>query len=111
MSDKNGDIFQRVFDVIESRKKADEKASYVASLFRGGSEKINVKIVEEAGEVCEAGLAEDKTHLTHEAADLIFHTFVLLSHKGVTLDDLRTELDRRFGVSGHAEKASRDPKK
>ena len=111
MSDQKDDIFQRVFDVIESRKKADETASYVASLFRGGSEKINGKIAEEAGEVCEAGLGEDKGHLTHEAADLIFHTLVLLSHKGVTLTELRAELDRRFGVSGHAEKASRSPKK
>lgn len=110
MASQKDDIFQRVFDVIESRKKADEKDSYVASLFRGGSPKINGKISEEAAEVCEAGLADDKVHLTHEAADLLFHTFVLLSHKGVSLEELRTELARRFGVSGHAEKAAR-PKK
>lgn len=110
MNEQNRDIFQRVFDVIESRKKADGKSSYVASLFAGGSAAINAKISEEAGEVCEAGLAEDKTHLVHEAADLLFHTFVLLSHKNVLLAELRAELDRRFGVSGHAEKAAR-PKK
>ncbi len=104
---KSKDIFDSVFAVIRSRKGRDPKSSYVASLLQKGTEKINAKIFEEAVEVCEAGLAHDKKHLTHEAADLVFHLFVLLSHQNISLKDLRAELKRRFGVSGHVEKASR----
>jgi phosphoribosyl-ATP pyrophosphohydrolase len=52
-------------------------------------------------------LAEDKTALTGEAADLIFHLMVLLADADVSLTDVLAELGRREGVSGHDEKASR----
>ena len=42
-----------------------------------------------------------------EAADLLFHLMVLLGAKGVPLADVLAELDRREGVSGIEEKASR----
>ncbi len=101
------DIFRRLFDVIEERKLSAPEVSYVAKLMNKGTEKINEKITEEAGEVCEAALEPDKNHLVHEICDLLFHTFVLASHREITIDDIKTELERRFGTSGLAEKAGR----
>jgi len=40
-------------------------------------------------------------------ADLWFHTMVLLAEQGLSADDVLKELARRFGVSGHDEKAAR----
>lgn len=105
MGDK--DILDRVFEVIESRKSAQPDQSYVAGLLAGGAEKINAKILEEAREVCEAGLQEDRPHLVHELCDLMFHAFVLAAHRGVGLDDLRAVFQQRFGTSGLVEKARR----
>ena len=60
-------------------------------------------IIEAASEEGEAG----REHFVYEAADLLYHTFVLLAHRDVSLDEVRSELARRFGVSGLEEKASR----
>ena len=96
--------------VIDDRKASPSEKSYTASLFRGGVGKIGEKIMEEAEEVVEAA---DETgpdghnHLVHEAADLIYHLFVMLGHRDVQLTEVEQELARRFGISGIDEKASR----
>lgn len=102
-----GDIFDRLFRVLEERKQASPDNSYVAKLMARGTEKINLKITEESGEVCEAALGNDREHLVHEICDLLFHTFVLASYKEIKLGDIRNELERRFGTSGLEEKAGR----
>ena len=102
------DIFTRLFEVINERKKASPESSYVSKLMHRGTEKINSKITEEAGEVCEAALEDDKEHLVYEICDLLFHTFVLASHKDIVIDDIKAEFERRFGTSGLVEKAGRD---
>ena len=101
------DTLARLEATIASRKGADPKASYVASLFAKGRPKIARKLGEEAVEAIVAALAEDKAALTSEAADTIFHLMVLLADADVPLADVLAELDRREGVSGHDEKASR----
>jgi phosphoribosyl-ATP pyrophosphohydrolase len=101
------DIFSRLVDVIESRKQSSPEESYVAKLMHKGTEKINSKITEEAAEVCEAALEEDKDHLVYEICDLFFHTLVMASHKDIKLEDIEKELDKRFGTSGLVEKAGR----
>ena len=101
------DIFSRLFDVIAARKSASPEKSYVAKLMHKGTGKINEKISEEAGEVCEAALEDDKAHLTYEICDLLFHAFVMASYKEITIDDIKTEFERRFGTSGLVEKAGR----
>lgn len=101
------DIFYRLFDIIEERKTASPDSSYVAKLMHKGTEKINSKITEEAAEVCEAALEEDKDHLVYEICDLLFHTFVMAGHRDIKLEDITTELERRFGTSGLEEKARR----
>ncbi len=100
-------VFEELFQIIEERKKSTPEESYVASLMHKGVEKINKKIMEEAGEVCEAALEDDRDHLVYELCDLLFHSFVLAGYKNITIDDLAKELGRRFGTSGHVEKAGR----
>ena len=104
-------IFNKLFEVIESRKKINPEESYVSSLFNKGTEKINSKIIEEANEVCEASLESDKEHLIHEICDLFFHLFVLTSYKEIKLSEVEKELERRFGKSGLLEKKERGEKK
>jgi phosphoribosyl-ATP pyrophosphohydrolase len=103
-------VFENLFQTIEERKSRNPAESYVSSLMHNGTVKINEKIREEAEEVCEASLEEDKDHLVHEICDLLFHTFVLAGYKSITLSDIEKELARRHGTSGLAEKASRGAK-
>ena len=73
----------------------------------GGAKVIGKKVAEEAAELVIEGVSGDEVGITAEAADLLFHTMVLLAHRGVPLDTVLAELDRREGTSGLVEKASR----
>jgi len=100
------DALDRLEATIRDRRGADPGSSYVASLLARGTPRIAQKLGEEATETVIAALtAPDK--LASEAADLLFHLLVLLADAGLSLDDVRTELSRREGVSGHDEKAAR----
>ena len=104
-------IFAQLMAVIEDRKANPPEKSYTTTLFAGGVAKIGGKITEEAAEVVEAaGEPGDagRDHTVHEAADLIYHLFVLLAQQEIPLADVEHELARRFGVSGLDEKASRN---
>lgn len=101
------DTLDRLEAVIAERRGASADSSYVASLFAKGREKIAQKVGEEATETVIAALSGDPANLTSEAADLLFHLMVLLAEGGVSIDDVLAELDRRDGVSGLDEKASR----
>lgn len=92
---------------IAARRGADPESSYVAKLNAKGLGKIAQKLGEEATETVIAALTEGREELIGEAADLLFHLLVLLDAKNVPLSDVLRELDRREGVSGIAEKASR----
>ena len=98
---------QQLTEILEKRKTANTEESYVASLYAAGLEKILGKIHEEALEVIEAAREENDEHLTHEVADLWFHCMVLLADKNLSYEDVLTELDKRFGISGLVEKAQR----
>ena len=99
----------RLEATIAARAGADPDTSYVAKLNTRGVGKIAQKVGEEAVETVIAALSGSKAELVGEAADLLFHLLVLLGHKGVALSEVMTELDRREGVSGIAEKAARKP--
>lgn len=100
-------VLTRVADVIARRRRERPEKSYVVSLLDAGLPKINGKIAEESGELCEALPEGDAAHTAHEAADLIFHVLVGLEAAGVPVDAVFEQLRRRFGVSGIDEKASR----
>jgi phosphoribosyl-ATP pyrophosphohydrolase len=95
---------------IEDRRANPPPNSYTARLFEGGVKKIRTKIIEEAAELFEAAAEPGdagRSHVVYEAADLVYHLFVLLASQGITLTELEQELGRRFGTSGLDEKASR----
>ncbi len=101
------DTLTRLETTIAQRLAASPETSYVAKLHAKGLAKIAQKVGEEATETVIAALAGDEAELVGEAADLIFHLMVLLSEKRVPLERVLAELDRREGVSGLDEKASR----
>ena len=103
-------VLARLADTIESRKGADPKSSYVASLFARGNDAILKKIGEEATEAVMAAKDGDKIRITAEVADLWFHCLVLLARHDLGPADVLSELARREGTSGHAEKAARGAK-
>lgn len=98
---------QRLEATIAARRGADPDSSYVAKLNAKGIAKIAQKLGEEATEAVIAAVAQDRQALVGEAADVVFHLLVLLDAKGIPFADVLAELDRREGVSGIAEKASR----
>lgn len=101
------DTLTRLENTICERLSADPDTSYVARLNAGGVGKIAQKVGEEATETVIAALSGSDEELVGEAADLLFHLTVLLQAKGIALSAVMTELDRREGVSGLDEKASR----
>jgi phosphoribosyl-ATP pyrophosphohydrolase len=107
----SNDTLSKLAEVLEQRKGESADSSYVASLYAKGLDKILKKVGEEAIEtVMAAKDAEangDKNHLVYEVADLWFHTLVLLAQQELHPDDVLKELERRFGLSGLEEKASR----
>ncbi|MDF1555598.1 MAG: phosphoribosyl-ATP diphosphatase [Deferrisomatales bacterium] len=101
------DIIERVYQVILQRKANPSPDSYVCKLLEKGEDKILQKVGEEAVEVLLAGKGSDDDALVYELADLMFHALVLLGSRGIPPARVTAELERRFGTSGVAEKASR----
>lgn len=81
--------------VIESRRGADPSQSYVARLFESGVDRIGKKIGEEATELVIAAKNQTRQEIVWEAADLMFHTMVLLASEGISLDEIGAEFERR----------------
>ena len=101
------DVLNRLSELLDERKSADPASSYVAKLYAKGLDSILKKIGEEATETVIAAKGGNTEEIIYETADLWFHTLVLLSHAGLSAQDVLNELARREGLSGIAEKASR----
>jgi len=97
----------RLAAALEARTKSDAEKSYTKSLLDAGAPKIGKKLREEGGELADAIADESDGRVVSEAADVVYHLLVGLLHRGVSFRDVEAELARRFGVSGHDEKASR----
>jgi len=105
---KVSNVLQELAQILEERKTADPKQSYVASLYAKGLDTILKKVGEEATETVIAAKNGEANQLIYETADLWFHTLVLLAHQGLGPQAVLNELERRFGLSGIAEKAQRN---
>ncbi|OZA93323.1 MAG: phosphoribosyl-ATP diphosphatase [Erythrobacter sp. 34-65-8] len=101
------DTLTRLEQTVTARLAADPETSYVAKLHARGLPVIARKLGEEAVETVIAALSGSREELVGEGADLLFHLTVLLAEKGVPLAEVMAELDRREGMSGLIEKASR----
>ena len=94
-------------EIIERRADAPAGKSYTRSLLDKGPAHCARKFGEEAIELTIAGAAESDDAVRAEAADVLYHLLVLLKARGVTLESVVRELERRTQQSGHEEKAAR----
>jgi phosphoribosyl-ATP pyrophosphohydrolase len=101
------DTLQKLAEILEARKGASPDSSYVASLYAKGLDKILKKVAEEAGETIIAAKNGEAEAIIYETADLWFHSLVMLKHLELDPQQVLDELERRFGLSGLDEKASR----
>jgi phosphoribosyl-AMP cyclohydrolase / phosphoribosyl-ATP pyrophosphohydrolase len=91
----DGEAAAALWQTIQDRKTADPASSYVARLLSEGVDRIGKKVGEEATEVVIAAKNGDKAELSHEVADLWFHTFILLAQAGLEPSDVWAELRAR----------------
>jgi phosphoribosyl-ATP pyrophosphohydrolase len=105
------DVLKQLCEVLEARKQSSADDSYVGSLHHAGLNKILEKVGEESVETIlaarDAEVSGNTDKLIYETADLWFHSLVMLSHLGEDAESVIAELERRFDLSGLAEKASR----
>ncbi len=94
-------------DVIGSRTGDDPEKSYTAFLLQAGVSTCAQKVGEEATETVIAAIGQSDEELIGESADLLYHLLVLLRSRGIGLDQVLAELERRTSRSGHEEKAAR----
>ena len=88
-------FLQTLDAVIHDRKSNPKDGSYTSGLFREGVEKISQKVGEESVETIVAALGQSDERVVNEAADLIYHTLVLLAARGLGLAEVEAELSRR----------------
>ena len=105
-------IIDELYAVLKERRKADPKKSYTAKLYDKGTSQISKKLGEEAVEVAIAAMeyrhdVGKKKAVVEESVDLIYHLMVLWADLGIKPEAVYKVFEKRFGVSGIEEKASR----
>ena len=105
--DVSASIVDQLARTLEARRDSTAEKSYTKSLLDKGMPKILEKIAEESGELAAELPDGDEAKVVHETADLIFHVMVGLTARRIPVERVLAELARRFGTSGHVEKASR----
>jgi phosphoribosyl-ATP pyrophosphohydrolase/phosphoribosyl-AMP cyclohydrolase len=100
--------FVRLWTELEARRESSGDKSYTRSLLDRGAPKIGEKLREEADELARACENESDERVVSESGDVFYHLLVALLFRRLTLRQLGVELSRRFGTSGHEEKASRE---
>jgi phosphoribosyl-ATP pyrophosphohydrolase/phosphoribosyl-AMP cyclohydrolase len=93
--EKNEFNIEYLEKIIQSRKIQKPDNSYTTELFNKGITKISKKLGEEASEVIIASLAEKRSDLVYESADLIFHLLVLLANEEINFNEVVIELSKR----------------
>lgn len=94
----NDEIIREVYQVLEGRRDRPID-SYTSRMMQDDDKRAEDKILEKIGEEAAEVIIASKNdeNLVYESADLIFHTLLLLVYKGVDLDELYTEFERRRG--------------
>ena len=95
------DIFRELEKTIADRKIHPVEKSYTNYLLNEGVDKICKKVGEEASETIIAAKNDNKEELVGEISDLLFHTFVLMNDRGVSLEDIQKKLKERHQVTGN----------
>lgn len=102
-------VLDRLWATVLSRKDANPAESHSARLLSRGTAKIAQKFGEEAVECLIEAVGGHRTALIAESADVLYHLLVLWVDAGLRPEQIWTELSRREGMSGLAEKAARKP--
>ena len=108
-AEPGGDILDRLWARVMSRRNADPRLSHSARLLDRGTAKVAQKFGEEAVECLIEAVEKNPAALVLESADVLYHLIVLWVAAGVEPAEVWAELLRREGMSGIAEKASRTP--
>lgn len=95
-----GETLERLYFVVEERRREMPEGSYTAYLFEKGLDKILKKVGEEAAETIIAAKNEEPGPLASEVSDLLYHLVVLLVERGLTLTDVSRELASRGAAQG-----------
>jgi phosphoribosyl-ATP pyrophosphohydrolase/phosphoribosyl-AMP cyclohydrolase len=90
-----GEMFGRLQRILDAYKKNPQEGAYTSFLFARGVDRIAKKVGEEAVEFVIASKNEDKVGVVNEAADLLYHTMVLLAARGVKISEVCNELCKR----------------
>ena len=88
-------ILEELFATIQERKRERPDGSYTAQLLDEGVDRISQKVIEEAGELGIAGVKGDRSAISSEAADVLYHTLVLLAASDARPEDVWEELRKR----------------
>jgi len=92
-----GHVIEDLTAVIEARKAQPPVGSYTAQLFAKGENEMLKKMGEEMVEVIVAAKGETTERVVYELADVVYHTLVFLSARGLSWAAIEDELQRRFG--------------
>jgi phosphoribosyl-ATP pyrophosphohydrolase len=97
MADTDLSIFDELYSIIQDRKENPVQNSYVCSLLdhRKGIDKILEKVGEEAIETILAVKGNNREEIIYESSDLLFHLMVMFVAKGISLEEIATELKKR----------------
>lgn len=95
------DTLQTLYRVVLDRKEHHQEGSYTCYLFEKGLDKILKKVGEECAETIIAAKNDVAEDTVGEISDLIYHLMVMMAEKGIPLDDVLAELDRRSAKIGN----------
>ncbi len=86
---------------IDKRHSEMPEGSYTTCLFREGLGRMTQKVGEEAVELVIESMKGDNDRLIYEASDLFYHLIVLLTSKGLRIEDIARELMERHNPGWH----------
>ena len=101
-------ILERLDLTIQRKTTESPNKSHTAKLLKKGTEKCAEKFGEEAVELIVASVKKKKKEIIGEAADTLYHMFVLLRSKNISINEVLSELASREGISGIEEKRKRN---
>ena len=101
-------ILERLDLTIQRKTTESPNKSHTAKLLKKGTEKCAEKFGEEAIELIVASVKKKKKEIIGDAADNLYHMFVLLRSKNISINEVLTELASREGISGIEEKRKRN---
>ena len=97
-NDKTDFSIDALYDLIKGRKTQMQEGSYTTYLFTKGLDKIMKKVGEECTEVIIGAAKNSKEETIYEISDLAYHILVLMVEMGISVDDIRKELDSRHVI-------------